>query len=205
MPARGGLAQELSALEMHQGQESTAVLALSGPILFLVGSLSEVCKRQCAVLIGEDQIQEFLVPATVLRDGPSHPQWAANATRLRDLLDDGNDVLVQIGQDDHFNPAEGPALATMLGRLIQPLFSKVGAAVLIGGESARAMLSEVDVLQLQILAELEPGVPLSMPSERALSSRPLIVTKAGAFGDDRTLQRVRATLRGGSIHLTSYR
>ena len=67
--------------------------------------------------------------------------------------------------------------------------------------------TEIRHLSTRLLtpAELEPGVPLSMPSERALSSRPLIVTKAGAFGDDRTLQRVRATLRGGSIHLTSYR
>ena len=48
---------------------------------------------------------------------------------------------------------------------------------------------------LRLRGEIEPGVPLSV----AVGRRPIpVVTKAGAFGTDDTLVRVRARLRAGA-------
>jgi 4-hydroxythreonine-4-phosphate dehydrogenase len=55
--------------------------------------------------------------------------------------------------------------------------------VLSGGHTAQVVLDRLGVPLLELVAELEPGVVASrMPGRRQL-----VVTKAGAFGHDRTL------------------
>jgi Uncharacterized protein conserved in bacteria len=67
--------------------------------------------------------------------------------------------------------------------------ARCATLVMTGGDTARAMLDALDVEELFIEGELEPGVAVSAPVEphgfRA-------VLKAGAFGDDGTLLRIAA-------------
>ncbi|WP_066521016.1 four-carbon acid sugar kinase family protein [Curtobacterium ammoniigenes] len=72
------------------------------------------------------------------------------------------------------------------------------AIVLTGGETARAVIDALGVRTLRVLGELEPGVVVSS----AGAARPLLVTKAGAFGDAETLARAADHLRT-QPHLTS--
>jgi uncharacterized protein YgbK (DUF1537 family) len=81
---------------------------------------------------------------------------------------------------------------TQEARVLAPYASRIGALVLTGGETARAVLQALGIRALWLASEVEPGVPLSV----ALASRPIpIITKAGAFGDRNTLARCRAALR----------
>ncbi len=66
--------------------------------------------------------------------------------------------------------------------------------IMTGGDTARAVLSGNGVLALEIVGELEAGVPLS----RTLSPRGIpVVTKAGAFGSADCLTRAWRLLKSG--------
>lgn len=70
------------------------------------------------------------------------------------------------------------ALADGLGRM--------GALVVTGGETAALLLAQCKVHGIRLLDELEPGVALGLT--RGAVEVPL-VTKPGAFGDERSLRR----------------
>ena len=62
--------------------------------------------------------------------------------------------------------------------------------VLTGGETARAVCDRVGVTAIELIREIEPGVPLGRAGDLG------IVTKAGAFGDPGTLGRAVDAIRG---------
>jgi len=62
--------------------------------------------------------------------------------------------------------------------------------VLTGGETARAVCDRVGVTAIELIREIEPGVPLGRAGDLG------IVTKAGAFGDAGTLSRAVDAIRG---------
>lgn len=68
-----------------------------------------------------------------------------------------------------------------------------GALLAAGGETTAAILDRLNVRQLEVLGELEPGFPLALAAladGRAL----LIAMKAGGFGDEATLVNAVARL-----------
>ena len=65
----------------------------------------------------------------------------------------------------------------------------IGGLVLVGGDTAFAVLSAIEAGGIVLAGEVEPGAPVG-----AIAGGPLdgvaIATKAGAFGDDETLVRL---------------
>ncbi|MFT4437257.1 four-carbon acid sugar kinase family protein [Caballeronia sp. 15715] len=185
----GGLARELASLPdlfdieprealVHEKQE--------GAILILVGSLSGVSERQCAMLRERARVSELIVPPEVLRVGSEHADWRAWQMKIGDFLERHLDLLVRIGRDDAFDPSEGAHLSTALAALVTPHFRHVGGLIATGGETARAMLSAAGISSLDLLAEVEAGVAVARPCAPH-PARPAIVTKAGAFGSEHAL------------------
>ncbi|MEA3110866.1 MAG: D-threonate/D-erythronate kinase, partial [Caballeronia sp.] len=95
----GGLARELASLPdlfdveprealVHEKQE--------GAILILVGSLSAVSERQCAMLRERARVSELIVPPAVLRVGSEHTDWRAWQSKIGDYLERHLDLLVRI-------------------------------------------------------------------------------------------------------------
>jgi uncharacterized protein YgbK (DUF1537 family) len=185
----GGLARELASLPdlfdveprealVHEKQE--------GAILILVGSLSAVSERQCAMLRERARVSELILPPAVLRVGSEHTDWRAWQSKIGDYLERHLDLLVRIGRDDAFDPSEGAHLSTALAALVTPHFRHVGGLIATGGETARAMLSAAGIGSLDLLAEIEAGVAVARPCAPH-PARPAIVTKAGAFGSEHAL------------------
>lgn len=186
----GGLAREMAALPELLGTPSlmpTTTRKKFAPTLVLVGSLSSVSERQCAMLKERAGVIELTVPPAVLRQGPSHADWAQWEARIGQVLGGGSDLLVRIGRDETFNPAEGAQLSTSLAQLVKQHFVYVGGLVATGGETARAMLGAVGIGSLQLLCEIEAGVAFGHPISTREGHRPGVVTKAGAFGTDHAL------------------
>src|SRR5438270_664268 len=69
--------------------------------------------------------------------------------------------------------------------------------ILTGGDTARAVCRHLGVAGIQLLAEIEPGVPLGRLVGQT-SSPLLAVTKAGAFGSEQTLVHALHQLKGDS-------
>jgi len=121
-----------------------------------------------------------------LRVGSEHTDWRAWQSKIGDYLERHLDLLVRIGRDDAFDPAEGAHLSTALAALVTPHFKHVGGLIATGGETARAMLSAAGIGSLDLLAEIEAGVAVARPCGQH-AARPAIVTKAGAFGSEHAL------------------
>jgi uncharacterized protein YgbK (DUF1537 family) len=191
----GGLAREIASVEglfapraARKGASTSERQRPQAPVLVLVGSLSTVSERQCAMLRERAGMIELKVPPAVLRGGEHHadsPQWQA---LIGDALGMGADLLLRIGSDDAFDPAEGAMLSTALARLVKPHFAALGGLIATGGETARAMLSAVGVGSVELIAEIEAGVAVGKPAGASTCQPHLrIVTKAGAFGTDHAL------------------
>ncbi|AQH03826.1 Hrp-dependent type III effector protein (plasmid) [Burkholderia sp. KK1] len=201
----GGLARELAALpDLFDARASVpaarSVEPARGPILALVGSLSAISERQCAMLCAEAGVQEMIVPPAVLRDGARHPEWQAWSERIGASVRNQIDAIVRIGRDDAFDPAEGALLSTALAALVAPSFDALGGLIATGGETARAMLAAAHVGSLELVTEIEAGVALGRPSNgNGPSSGPSIVTKAGAFGSEHALLGAYLHLRGADL------
>jgi uncharacterized protein YgbK (DUF1537 family) len=139
----------------------------------------------------------------VLRTGAAHAQWSAWATRIGDALSAGEDLLLRIGKDDAFDPAEGAKLSAALATLVEPHFGKACALIATGGETARAMLSAARIDGLELVAEVEAGVAIGRPLGEHAQHCAHVVTKAGAFGTENALysawQRLRDE-RAATLH-----
>lgn len=186
----GGLAREvagLPAMARNAAQSPESVREKHAPTLVLVGSLSGVSERQCAMLKERASIGELVVPPAVLRQGKAHADWAGWEIRIGEYLRRGDDLLLRIGRDEAFDPAEGARLSTLLAAMVRQHFAHVGGLVATGGETARAMLGAVGIGSLQLLCEIEAGVAFGRPISSREGHRPGVVTKAGAFGTDHAL------------------
>ncbi|MBP0588598.1 four-carbon acid sugar kinase family protein [Paraburkholderia sp. LEh10] len=198
----GGLAREIAALDSrkdahHDNPNGNAngVAFPGGPILIIVGSLSAVSERQCAMLRERGGVEELVVPPVVLREGTSHGDWRALQDQIGVSLKAGVDLLLRIGRDAAFDPAEGARLSAALAALVEPHFTKTGGLIATGGETARAMLAAARIGNLQLLAEVEAGVAAARPLDATRAHCPGVVTKAGAFGTDHALYAAWLTLR----------
>ncbi|WP_322045563.1 four-carbon acid sugar kinase family protein [Paraburkholderia sp. J67] len=194
----GGLARELATLDLPRADDTrdteTEDHGVSGPVLVLVGSLSAVGERQCAVLRERVGLVELVVPPEVLRAGEAHADWPHWSARIGATLgaagsDTRADLLLRIGRDEAFDPAEGAHLSAMLAALVVPHFATLGGLIATGGETARAMLDAAGIGSLRLIAEIEAGVAVARPlmQTEGRSHRPAVVTKAGAFGTDDAL------------------
>jgi len=192
----GGLAREIAALRSSPRMpDDVADLQPSlGPTLVLVGSLSAVTDRQCAVLRESGPVRQLVAPPSVLRQGAMHAQWQSLQACIGEILATGTDLLLRIGREQALDPAEGALLAAALARLVGPHFAKTGAIIATGGETARAMLVEAQIDSLELVAELQTGVAAGIPRD-GRSHRPYIVTKAGGFGGDQALYAAWSRLR----------
>jgi uncharacterized protein YgbK (DUF1537 family) len=82
------------------------------------------------------------------------------------------------------------SVAGALAEAVAAIIDGYDALLLTGGETARAVIDTLGVGSMTVVGEIEPGVVVS----RLPGDLPLLVTKAGAFGDSRTLVRIRAAL-----------
>lgn len=145
------------------------VASLAKPMLIVVGSFSEVAQRQ---------VEAFArgKPSSIVKPAAARAAMSAHGVALVHL------------------PFEAPPDASretiaLLAASVREAAARCATLVMTGGDTARAMLDALDVEELFIEGELEPGVAVSAPVEphgfRA-------VLKAGAFGDDGTLLRIAA-------------
>ncbi|PZE61852.1 hypothetical protein DEI83_15460 [Curtobacterium sp. MCBD17_021] len=82
-------------------------------------------------------------------------------------------------------------VAAALAATVTRSAHRFDALVLTGGETARAVLDALGIDSVRVHGTVEPGVVLSSHPDH----RPLLVTKAGAFGDAGTLARTVRALR----------
>ena len=179
-----GLARQLFKLFPAGELKIPAPRKLSELVLMVVGSLRRNSQAQFTKLRGVTGLQCFLLDLEELETA------AILRPELQRVLDSGRDVAVAANAESAFPDAAKPS--EFLARLLAPLLGLVGALVVTGRETCRALLEVIGAQKLQLLDELEPGVTLGFVS----SPRPLlVVVKAGGFGNLNTLQNAYRFLK----------
>jgi uncharacterized protein YgbK (DUF1537 family) len=147
--------------------------------LTVVGSYSELARAQVGELIdaGVDHVP--------VRPGESSAQRVREET-ARSV----GDVVLTPDLTLAVEKSNASRVAGALAEAVAAIIDGYDALVLTGGETARAVIDTLGVGSMTVVGEIEPGVVVS----RLPGDLPLLVTKAGAFGDRRTLVRTRAAL-----------
>ena len=154
-----------------------------GSILVVVGSRTSLAHEQASEAARSDGMTSVFLTPEKLRAGCG--------SALREALDSENDVMAVI--DSRGETTEDPQLCSALASLIVPYMDRVGALIVTGGETARAVLTASGITSLRLLREVEPGVPLAVST----GSRHIpVITKSGSFGNRATLAHCAQVLRG---------
>lgn len=174
----GGLVQSI-ARTLRLPPIASAAVAAAGSVLVVVGSATEISRRQVG------KLRESGAAVLVLAPGA-----APDLHLIGKLLRAERDVVITFEMAGHGGLE--PGIVAELAATLAPLMPRIGGLILTGGETARAVLTAAGVRGIRVRGEIEPGVPIGV----ILGAIALpIVTKAGTFGDDHTLARALATLR----------
>lgn len=154
----GGLAEALAS--SVTGPAVPVPVEVAGGILFVVGSVAEASRAAATLLAADGAVHVERVPPAVLHDGPGASAWQDAGRGVAQALAAGADVLVETAAAPDADLRHGAALAGSLAALLRPAAPGLGALFATGGETALALLDAVGDTGIQVIEEVEPGVPL---------------------------------------------
>ena len=170
---------------------SGSVTISRAPLLFVVGSMSQISREQLRRLASESSVRSLTLSPATLRAGPTSILWWDAMKQLQEARTSGDDVALALGLGKEINLGESPYLSSTLAQFLLPVASHFSGLFCTGGETVRALLTAAGAAGIRLVGEVEPGVPMGTVED--WHDLP-IVTKAGAFGTPQTLVRCRAAL-----------
>jgi uncharacterized protein YgbK (DUF1537 family) len=184
----GGLAGHIAPRQEAAAARNAQVRPVSRT-LTVIGSYSGLARQQTDALVAAGAEHITLDHATL--DGTAVPDLVAQAMARTDVVLTP-DPMGAVDKSQALLVAEALARATAAG------IGHCDALVLTGGETATAVLKALGAGSFTVLGEIEPGVVMSLLPEPL----PLLVTKAGAFGDAGTLARTTRFLTGTTTEMS---
>ncbi|MEM2074671.1 MAG: four-carbon acid sugar kinase family protein [Zestosphaera sp.] len=185
------------------------------PTLLVVGSLNDVTRGQLASFIEKFscKLVKLSIKSLLANFEEEHSR---TMSQVAEALKMGIDVVVTTSYDStQVNEGKaaasemglpsselGARIAEGLGRIASGIMREFGTKAfsgvfVTGGDTAMSLMKNMNVDSLEIVGEVEPGVPLLRSGDL------YIVTKAGGFGKDSTIIRIVARVKGESRHVTS--
>lgn len=151
-----------------------------GPIWAIVGSGSRTARRQI-LAAQEAGIHCYNVVE-------SKPEWSSEQSLILHLPEPGQDVVL-----------EGNAARRYGRQLVHALdvglqVQTPAALIVVGGDTAQQILDRFNIEQMEVLAEIQPGMPLIRNAQQA-DMGPYVVLKAGNHGTSSALVELIAWLK----------
>ncbi|MDA9982570.1 four-carbon acid sugar kinase family protein [Gammaproteobacteria bacterium] len=201
------------AIGLSPGSRPSVIKVKSGSVLIVAGSASERTRDQLNVFDGDENFCEIQISALSVASGgkearaeisrAQHRLGLALAENIHMIALTLTSSRSEISEASTLASARGMApeklsaiLVDTLGRLTA---NAVGAGapimglVLTGGDTANALMVALGADLIEIIEEVEPGIPLGLAMGQYDT---LIVTKAGGFGSEMSLvksvQRIEA-------------
>ncbi len=182
----GGLAASLARLESAGSQLRTINLPnRKGGVLIAVGSLAEASRGSAQHLARSGKVHHALIAHDIILSA-GKTALTTQAEAVIAELKSGRDVLLEIALTDSPDLAIGVKLMDNLAAALRPAAEVIGGLIATGGDTAVALLNHFGVNGLELLEEVESGIPLGLSIGHI---RTPVVTKAGAFGGEATLER----------------
>lgn len=175
-------------------QTSPDVAPVEGSVLFAFGSTHPRTQAQIDKLRREHMTTIPIDPATNVH---------STITTCITTLSNGEDAVLSVvppaNSIEAIPYAEQHAVARMVASTVAAVLDQTPVTTLVlgGGDTAYAVCDQLGIEHLALLAEVLPGLPLSVGTTSA-GRRLYCVTKAGGFGAPDALRHVRAALHGAS-------
>jgi len=189
-----GLVAALVGSREPDGVPALRSLAATGPVLVVAGSTAPDTLAQVRTLFASGSLAEVAAGAAALAGAPADAsaEAARAAGELGALLAAGRDCVLHAPGDAAGAAQAAERIATGLGQVVALAAGKgaPGALILTGGQTARSVCGALGIEAIELLGELEAGIPIG----RVLGTGLPIVTKAGAFGAAGSLLRARDAL-----------
>ncbi|MGP4071050.1 four-carbon acid sugar kinase family protein [Piscibacillus sp. B03] len=173
-------------------------------VLTVSGSLSQKTKTQLHELLKLDSVQNIEINPVDLLDGSVLSNFDY------DQLSAGNDFILYVDSNEknlemtnqyrekHGLTKEqvGNSISHGLAVIANEIIEKfsLNHMILTGGDTAKAVCGELGVSVLELIKEIETGIPLGRAQVDGTDT--WIVTKAGGFGDEQSLVHVTNFLKG---------
>ncbi|HEU4667347.1 MAG TPA: four-carbon acid sugar kinase family protein [Arthrobacter sp.] len=183
----GGLAAHITARE--EGTARNAQPRHVSRTLTVIGSYSSLARQQTEALVAAGA-EHIKLDHNAL-EGPAVARHVAEAMSL-------NDVVLTPDPMGIVDKSQALVVAEALARATAAGIRHCDALVMTGGETATAVLKALGAGSFTVLGEIEPGVVMSLLPGHL----PLLVTKAGAFGDAGTLARTIQFLTGTTTEMS---
>jgi uncharacterized protein YgbK (DUF1537 family) len=189
-----GLAYHLTqAVGVATAAVESELPQLSGPLLFVIGSLSRKSYEQIQALTSSSSTLRLSVPPDILLAGPESAHWQEYERQLAGAIAMDRDVVLGPGAEFQVDVPDRPRLSASLARMTASVNGRIGGLVAAGGETARVLLQSWGVTGLRLIGELEKGVPVS--TTEGWNRKLPVITKAGDFGKPETLLHCSEFLR----------
>ena len=161
-----------------------ATAAVAGrAVLAVVGSVAAAGAAQLEALLARPGCVAIAVDPAALAGAPEATAARAAAAASAALAR-GDDAIVHLTPDaPRLGREQAPRIAAGLALAAAPAIEHAAGLLLTGGETARAVCDRAGVMTIDLIAEVEPGVPLG----RAGTPTRAVVTKSGGFGHPGTL------------------
>jgi uncharacterized protein YgbK (DUF1537 family) len=181
------------------------------PVLLVAGSISNVTRQQVAAYNLESQViavELNTVEAIASEEGLRQEILRCRA-ELQDALARGFDASLyasstpeqvmltkEIGSRRGFDATSvSNQIADILGEISSGVIrsAQLQGVILTGGDTAKAVCRHLGVSSIQLIKEIEPGIPLGLLTNETTV---WVVTKAGAFGNENSLSNAKKVLKG---------
>lgn len=182
------------------------------PAVGLIGSVSDVTRRQLH-FAEENGVNLISIP---IYDVYEKDSYASYLNEARELLQKGKDVVVmssasydrselnrtikKLEKYDLSKESIGKVTQTILAGICRRLvlYEKISGVFVTGGDTAKGLLDVGKAGGVQVIDEIEPGIPMLKIRSGDLNGLN-IVTKAGAFGNDELITYAFKKLRSKSF------
>lgn len=168
------------------------------PVMLVAGSLSPVTREQVEGYCQEQGVAGIELNPKMLVNG--HAAAVEEVERcslaIHDAIRDGFDIALYVASMSVRHPSIPQLIAEALGETAANVCAanRFAGLILTGGDTAKAVCRHLGISSVELVCELEPGVPLGKSEGE---QKRWLVTKAGAFGTQQTLIHARHVLKRG--------
>jgi len=196
-PATPEAPPEVAPEASPEAPPADAVARAARPVLTVIGSRAPVARAQAKAIRAATGALAVTVPVARLVAAAPDPD---TGEAIAEALAAGRHAVLTVGEGAT-DLSLSLAIARGLARLAAPAARHAGGLVLTGGDTARAVLDALGAAGIELLGEVEPGVPIARPcdpfnEDARTGERPrngadpaelLLCLKAGGFGTADTL------------------
>jgi len=208
----GGRVVWVGSAGLAEAISSVAIVGktLGKPMILVIGTLNDVTRRQVSGFIKEFATRLIKVNVRKLLNN-----FDEEYNRILEQVEDALKMEVDIIITSSYEPDQvnegyllasemnltlnelGKIIADKLGKAVAMLIERCGASrfggiFASGGDIAMALFKSLGIDRVEVIGEVEPGVPLLKHDGIC------IVTKAGGFGNDQTIIKTVVRIKGES-------